>query len=131
QIRLVNERSALERVTDRFLGHACCRQFPQLIVDEWQQLVGSVGVAPINGRENLSDVGQVDVHVPHTVVERNGAVAPWDGQKDCATCQTASPVIALEGGGRRQFQVTQSSGSSLGSSSAWATAFALILEVRK
>ncbi len=45
KIRLVNEGGGVERFTGSLFGHACGREFPQLVMDEREQLRGGLGVA--------------------------------------------------------------------------------------
>ncbi len=48
-IRLVHERRRLERLARFLLGHLGRRQFPQLVVDQRQKLLGGRGVALLDG----------------------------------------------------------------------------------
>ena len=52
----MHQRGGLECVAGRFVRHFVRGQPPQLLIDQWQQFVPSLGVALFHGSENLSDV---------------------------------------------------------------------------
>ena len=56
---LVNQRGGLERLTGRFVGHLVRRQFAQLLVHQREQFVGGVGIAFLDGSQDMSDVAHV------------------------------------------------------------------------
>src|SRR6266446_1558683 len=52
----VNQRRGLERLTRRFVGHLRRRELAQLLIHQREQFVGGVGVALLDGRQDMSDV---------------------------------------------------------------------------
>jgi hypothetical protein len=54
---LMHERRGLQSLAGLLLGHHLGRQLAQLIVDQRQELLGSRGVALLDGGEDTRDVG--------------------------------------------------------------------------
>src|SRR6185295_18998455 len=54
QVRLVDQGRGLQRVVRGLGRHASGGELPQLVLDEWEELLGRVGVTPINFRQDLS-----------------------------------------------------------------------------
>jgi hypothetical protein len=59
QVRLVDQGGGLKRLPGLLLGQLRRRQFAQLVVDERQELLGGVGVALFDGRQDAR-------HIAHT-----------------------------------------------------------------
>ena len=57
----VNECRGLEGLSGFFIGHPDDGQLAQFFIDEREQLIGSFGIARINGAEQLGDVGHVAI----------------------------------------------------------------------
>jgi hypothetical protein len=56
EVRVVDERGGLERVAGLLGGHLGGGELPQLVVDEREELLGGVGVTPLDGSQDLSDL---------------------------------------------------------------------------
>ena len=56
QIRLVDQGRGLERLAGLLLGQPLGGQLAQLVVDQRQELLGGLGVAVLDGREDARDV---------------------------------------------------------------------------
>ena len=39
-----------------FIGHPCDCEFAQLLIDEWKQLIGGLGIALLNAVEDAGDI---------------------------------------------------------------------------
>ena len=57
QPRLVDERRGLQGLPHPLIGHADGGQLAQFLIDQWEQLVGGLGITCVNGMEQLGDVG--------------------------------------------------------------------------
>ena len=56
EVRLVDQGRRLERLARLLLGQLRCGQLAQLVVDQRQELLGGLGVAVLDGREDARDV---------------------------------------------------------------------------
>jgi hypothetical protein len=56
QVGFVHESGGLQCLAGTLLGQSLCCQFPQLVVNERQKLLGSPGIALFDGGEDLRDV---------------------------------------------------------------------------
>ena len=54
-IRLVDQGGRLQRLAGRFLGHLLRRQLAQLLVHQWQQLLGGMGIALLGRGQDAGD----------------------------------------------------------------------------
>ena len=54
---LMHERRRLEGLPSFLIGHQDDRQLAQFLIDQWEQLVGSLRLAGSNGVEHLSQLG--------------------------------------------------------------------------
>ncbi len=57
QVRLVNQRRAIKGMAGGFSRHACGRELPQFVVDEWKQVSGSLAITGFGGFEEAGHVG--------------------------------------------------------------------------
>jgi hypothetical protein len=55
----VNQRRGLQRLTGRFVRHLVSRQFAQLLIHQCEQLVGGIGIALVDGSQDMGDVADV------------------------------------------------------------------------
>ena len=55
-VGLVDEGGRLERLAGLLDGQSLRRQFPQFVVDEREELLGGVGVAPLGGGQDVGDL---------------------------------------------------------------------------
>jgi hypothetical protein len=51
----MDQGGGLKRLARLLLGQPLSRQFPKLVVNKGQELIGSLGVALLDGRQNLGD----------------------------------------------------------------------------
>lgn len=65
---LVDQRGGLERVTGSFVCHSAGREHAQLLIDQWQQLIGGFRVAVFDGVEKNSRVA----HAGQTILDAVG-----------------------------------------------------------
>ena len=56
-VRLVNQRRGLQRLPGLLLSHLERRQTAQFVIDEWQELLGRLGVASHDPGQDLCDIG--------------------------------------------------------------------------
>ena len=59
EVGLVDEGGGLEGLPRRLLGQAVGGELAQLVVDQRQQLLGSVRVALLDGRQDVGDITHV------------------------------------------------------------------------
>lgn len=57
QPRLVDQSSCLQGLPWGLLRHFVGSEFAQLLIDQWQQVVGSFGIALLSSLENARDIG--------------------------------------------------------------------------
>ena len=65
QPRFVNQRRRLKRLSRRLVRHPNGRQLSQFLIDQRQQLLGSLGIAPLNAVEKVG-------HVAHALIRNSG-----------------------------------------------------------
>ena len=58
EVRLVHQGGGLQRLAGLLVVQPGSGQFPQLLVDQWQQLLGRRGIAGFDVAEDAGDVGQ-------------------------------------------------------------------------
>ena len=51
----MGQRGSVEGLTRFLMRHPCSGESAQFVVDQWQQLLGSVRVALLNGRQDAGD----------------------------------------------------------------------------
>src|SRR6188474_933352 len=71
----MHERSRLQRMACGFVGHARGRELAKLVVDYWQQLVGSFGIALPSCCEDARDITH-GLIVKRTAISRNSERRP-------------------------------------------------------
>jgi hypothetical protein len=81
KIRFVHRRGRLQSLPRLLGGEFLCREFPQLIVDNWQQLLGSIGIAGFDLGQDLRNVGHRRPSNNHNV-------------HDCSNCDTRLPRLS-------------------------------------
>jgi len=52
----VNQRRGLERLPGLLVRHPGGRQFAQLVIDQREQLIGGMGIALLDCRQDVSDI---------------------------------------------------------------------------
>src|SRR5665213_2541368 len=66
KIRLVHQGGRLQRMSGRFSGHAMPGQLAQLIINQRQQLAGGLGLATVDGLEDLRHV-EIEMRANYTL----------------------------------------------------------------
>src|SRR5262249_34257904 len=74
QVRFMDQGRGIERLPRLLVRELLGRQFAQLIVDQWQELVGGGGIALLDGGQDARDVGHAVKH------NRRGGARPAAGR---------------------------------------------------
>lgn len=67
---LVDQRCGLKCLAFGLVRHFLHRESAELFIDQWKQLVGSLGIASINGAKHMSDVRHRRIH-PNRIARRD------------------------------------------------------------